>query len=273
MIKTKRFRRGVSGRHSAWIKGLGRPLRLSLLMLLLAGPASAADFATEWPALTAKIEEAVANDRIDDLRALRVSCLKLLTTPLEKPQQVLVRYGVAYIGWRLAFQPPVPDKEVDDLLKDALTHLEAALKVDDKFAEGHLLQSAVYSAQIAKAPMKGMTLGGRAGDALDRAAALAPENPRVVLQQGMSAFHTPAMFGGSKSRAEQLLRRSTELFAKEPATAAWPNWGRFDAHAWLGQLLAEKGDKIGARAEYDQALKVAPASGWVRYVLIPALGR
>jgi len=37
--------------------------------------------------------------------------------------------------------------------------------------------------------------------------------------------------------------------------------------------LARKGDRIGARAEYDTALALAPSSGWVAHVLLPALER
>jgi hypothetical protein len=79
------------------------------------------------------------------------------------------------------------------------------------------------------------------------------------------------MFGGGMDKAEQLLRRSLERFAVEPRDKPWPNWGRFDAHVWLGRALLERGDRAGARAEYDKAREVAPNSGWLRYVLIPAL--
>jgi Flp pilus assembly protein TadD len=41
----------------------------------------------------------------------------------------------------------------------------------------------------------------------------------------------------------------------------------------LGQVLARYGDRSGARAEYDKALALAPNSGWIRQVLLPALDR
>jgi Flp pilus assembly protein TadD len=118
-----------------------------------------------------------------------------------------------------------------------------------------------------------MTLGPRASSSIDRAVALEPENPRIVLQQGVSAFHTPGMFGGGADKAERLLRRCVELFAREPRDKAWPNWGRADAHAWLGQVRAKRGDRGAARAEYERALAIAPEFGWVRYVLLPALDK
>jgi len=57
------------------------------------------------------------------------------------------------------------------------------------------------------------------------------------------------------------------LFEKEPASKAWPSWGRFDAHLWLGQLLAERGDAAGARTAYAAALSLAPNSARVKGML------
>ena len=81
------------------------------------------------------------------------------------------------------------------------------------------------------------------------------------------------MFGGSEKDAEDLLRKAIARFGTEPENKPFPNWGRFDAHAWLGQVLAKRGDKQGARAEYARALEIAPQSGWVKYVLLPALDK
>ena len=114
-------------------------------------------------------------------------------------------------------------------------------------------------------------LGVRASGALDHAEVAAPDNPRVPLLQGISAFHRPVRFGGGLDRAEGLLRRSLDLFSREPPDKPWPNWGRFDAHVWLGQTLARQSDPAGARAQYDAALSLAPDSGWVKFVLLPAL--
>ena len=84
-------------------------------------------------------------------------------------------------------------------------------------------------------------------------------------------MNSPPAFGGGIDRAARLLRESLDLFAQEASAPDWPHWGQFDAHAWLGQTLARQGDRDGARAEYDAALRLAPDSGWVRYVLLPAL--
>lgn len=135
------------------------------------------------------------------------------------------------------------------------------------------LVGTIYGQQAGRSMMRAIVLGPRSMGALERAAEVESANPRVLLLQGMTALHTPSAFGGSRDKAEHLLRRSLDEFSREPRTKAWPNWGRFDAHAWLGQVLRRKGDLDGARAEYQKALAIAPESPWLRTVLLPALER
>jgi tetratricopeptide (TPR) repeat protein len=72
-------------------------------------------------------------------------------------------------------------------------------------------------------------------------------------------------------KAEQALREALELFALEPADKPWPNWGRLDALARLGQVLADQDRGEEARAFYQLALEQAPDFVWVRDELLPAL--
>jgi tetratricopeptide (TPR) repeat protein len=237
------------------------------------GSSSLADGASQdedWKKLTARIEHAVLNDDAATLKLCRAEALRMQTAP-GGHSRALVAYAVAYVGWRLAFSPSVPQAEQDALLDEAENQLKAALKIDPKSAEAFALLSGVYGAKIAHSPMRGILLGPRSNGAIENAVTLAPDNPRVLLSKGIGKFNTPAMFGGSDTEAESLIRRALGAFDTEPIDKAWPNWGRFDAHAWLGQILANRGDKGGARAEYEKALAIAPKSGWVRYVLLPAL--
>jgi tetratricopeptide (TPR) repeat protein len=224
-----------------------------------------------WADLSARLQRAATSDSPTELRTLRADLLRASTKPAGREADALAHYGIAYLASRMAFLQGVPNKERDDLLADGVQRLQAVLKANPRDVEAHVLLGALYGSQIARSPIRGMTLGRSANDELERAATLAPDNPRLHLQQGISFFNTPAMFGGSTDKAERSLRRSIELFQREPADRPWPNWGRLDAHAWRGQVLLEKGDRGGARAEYDKALAIAPQSGWVRYSLLPAL--
>ena len=223
-----------------------------------------------WAKLTARIDQAVLADDAATLKSSRAESLRLQTAP-GGDTRALVAYAVAYVDWRLSFSPAVPKGEQDGLLDEAETQLKNAIKIDAKFAEAHALLSGVYGSKIAKSSIRGIVLGPRSSSAIGTAVQLEPNNPRVLLSQGIGKFNTPGMFGGSETEAEALLRRALAAFQQEPAGKPWPTWGRFDTHAWLGQILAKRGDKTGARTAYEQALAIAPNSGWVRYVLLPAV--
>jgi tetratricopeptide (TPR) repeat protein len=231
-------------------------------------PSAGAPFADEWPRIVADFERSVLEGDTAGLRRGVEAC-KRWRQMAPPAQQPLVHYAVAYNAWRLVHMREVKPAEREALLEEAVKSLQEAIRLDPRFAEAKALLAGVYGAQMADSPMSGMTLGPRAGSLRREALAAEPNNPRVVLQEGLSAFHTPPMFGGSLEKAETSLRRALALFAQEPVSRPWPNWGRFDAHVWLGQALAKKGDRVGARAEYEAALRVAPRSEWVLRVLLP----
>jgi hypothetical protein len=91
------------------------------------------------------------------------------------------------------------------------------------------------------------------------------------MMAGAGLFHTPEEYGGGAAAAEPLLRRSVQSFAAEPQQRPWPNWGRYDAHVWLGEVLEKIGRRDAARGEYEEALKLAPQSAYVRVILLPRL--
>src|SRR4030095_8049783 len=226
-----------------------------------------------WAAVAGRVERAALSGSTQELREIRGQLiLELPQSPGERPEP-LGQYAIAYAGWRMATLPDVPKSEQDDLLDDAADRLEAILKTSPKHAEALAPVGTIYGQQAGRSMMRAIVLGPRSMGALERAAEVESANPRVLLLQAITALHTPSAFGGIRDKAEHLLRRSLDEFSREPRTKAWPNWGRFDAHAWLGQLLRRKGDLDGARAEYQKALAIAPDSPWLRTVLLPALER
>ncbi len=223
----------------------------------------------EWTTLVTSLEHAVEADNTTTVKDQRVALLRMLAAGPTSERAVLIRYTIAYADWKMAFVPTLSPKEQSDYVAEGVQYLKAALAAKPNFAEGLALMTGLYGAQIAKNPDLGMTLGPESEDLLQRALSLEPSNPRVLLMRGADIFHTPPEYGGSVKEAEVLYRRALDAFAKEAASKPWPNWGRFDAHVLLGQLLAGRGDKAGARAEYEAALVIAPDSGYVRYNLLP----
>jgi hypothetical protein len=229
--------------------------------------------ADDWSATIAGIERAAIEGSATSLKHGREDLLRRASALSVGNHAPLVQYAIAYTAWRMASLSAVPGGERNAVLDDGVERLQTEVNANPRDAEALALLGGLYALQIGRAPLKAIVLGSRVSGTLDRAAELAPTNPRVALQAGISAFHTPAAFGGGTGKAERLLRHSVQLFAQEPLDQPWPNWGRVDAHAWLGQVLARKGDRTAARAEYDTALALAPNSGWVKNVLVPALER
>jgi tetratricopeptide (TPR) repeat protein len=109
-------------------------------------------------------------------------------------------------------------------------------------------------------------------NALSKAKALAPNNPRVLFFNGVSLVTTPEMFGGDLATGVDLLAKSVAEYDRE-ATQAKAHWGKAEALAWLGIGRQKQGDIDGAKKAWEQALAVEPQYGWVKYVLLPGLNK
>lgn len=235
------------------------------LTVLLAGAAPSAE-----PAWTGQLERAVAVGSLPSLQAMRIQLLQdMESAGVPDGGQ---RYLLAYLNWRIQqnLDPEKDRKQRDRLLKEAQKGLKKLLKTDPGNAEALALRGSVLGERI-HGFFRGMFLGPKASKSLRRAAEIAPENPRVALQRGIGWYFTPKAFGGGMEAAEAKLRRALELFRHEDESAPWPNWGRVDAFAWLGRLLAEKGEVSQARDLYEQALAIDPEHAWIRDELLPAL--
>ena len=157
-------------------------------------------------------------------------------------------------------------------LKAAVEHLQKATKIDPQAAEAYALLSSAYGRQIGLSPIKGMVLGRRAQQALQKATQLAPDNPRVALCMAIRDFNTPGMLGGSKEKGLQGFQRAAELFAQEePTNPIRPAWGHSRTYAWLGLAHQDRGELAQARAAFAKALAINPDFSWVKNVLLPEL--
>ena len=157
-----------------------------------------------------------------------------------------------------------------------LERADSVLELSAKHAaipETHALRSSVLGMMIGSNPIKGMTLGPKSNDQMERALELGPNNPRVWMIRGIGAFNTPGIFGGGMDKAETYLKKAIELFASDKPVSPAPSWGANEAHAWLGQVYARDDRKELARAEYLKALAIEPNDQWVRMGLLPGLDK
>lgn len=237
-------------------------LKLMVLMAVAGGD-------VDSPAFYLRLEQAVVRASLPGLEQARAD---LLAAEAERPTPQR-SYTLAYTNWRMVSVLPQERRaERIPLLREAEKALRSVTAAEPSNAEAHALLGSVMGRLIGFQTALGPILGPAAAEE-HRLAERHDEgrSPRLPLLRGIRAFVVPPEHGGSLQRAEAELRRAQELFAEEPADKAWPHWGRLDTQAWLGQVLARKGDTEGARAAYRRALEMAPDYAFVRKVLLPAL--
>ena len=184
-------------------------------------------------------------------------------------QQARDDYQFAYAQYRLAVTASVRADEA--VLKpaliaavDRLEQLVASEPAPTLKAEALALLALTRGMQAGYYPIKGMYYGQQSGKALDAATALQPQNPRVTLAAAILAYQTPTLFGGDKKAALSHANAAISAFAAPCQDICW---GEAEAYVWRGLAKKEAGDLSGAKADWQQALQLAPDYGWGKKLL------
>lgn len=241
------------------------------LVILAAVPALAAD-----PAVLAEARAAAYAAQYDSVGALVAAHEHLAALSAAHPDSPELHYWVAYVDYRLIPRMVSRDKkQADRYCEDGVRHLDQALSRDPKNAECLALKCGVMGLSIMVSPMRGMTVGGDIEELEGRAKALAPDNPRIALMEGINTLNKPGFVGGGAKKAMPELERAIALFdaLNAPADSTAIDWGHDDAYTWAGRAAAKLKQTDEARAYYQKALEINPDNGWVRYVLLPALDK
>ena len=180
----------------------------------------------------------------------------------------------AYLDWRLGslYMGFGNEKAADASLKRGQTALESLLEDTPTHAEAWALLSATIGMRIGIAPVsRGIRYGATTNSAMNKAVALAPNNPRVLLLDAIGKLNKPSMFGGNKTAAVDGLNRSLEVFA---ATGTGDyHWGEADAYVWRGLALQRAGENDAATADFERALAIEPDYTWAEQLRSNAGGQ
>ncbi len=183
----------------------------------------------------------------------------------------LAKYYFAYTDYNLAVYF-MQTKEAEQFRKFSDSSekiLQELINENGSDAETVSLLGALYGIQVAMNPGLGASLGSQNIALTSEALGIAPDNPRALLQKGISKFNSPEFVGGGKEKALQYFTQSVEVFENQVGEETDIDWGYIDALAWLGIAHSGLGDFISAITVYKKALDVEPDFAWIKYELLP----
>lgn len=128
--------------------------------------------------------------------------------------------------------------KVDPIANKAEALLNKAETLQKENSEIFVVRKMIASLRMMADPMtRYMTYGPQAAQALQKARALNPENPRVFLLEAQDKYFTPEQFGGSKTEAKKLFEQALQKYdVFKPASPLEPVWGRSMAEYFLNQI-------------------------------------
>ncbi len=181
-------------------------------------------------------------------------------------------YYAGLANWRLAqlsvLHPTGRTSSVGAFTEHCTRALDAALEQQPGFADALAVRAMCAASALAGGGMHVPFAGHGPRKDLDRALALAPKNPRVMLADALADYEFSSVLDGSKERALPKLRRAVAAFeAERGGTEVLPGWGASEAYYYLGRDLLEHGDPVGARDALEHALLLAPEYAQARQLM------
>jgi len=149
-------------------------------------------------------------------------------------------YIQALAHYRLAILAGQDRTEVSRQVNPAIDLLVGKLaETRTGLADERALLSAVYGLKIASNFLSAIRLGPKSSAAAAAALEEAPDNPRVLLLDGVRLFSTPARFGGDRALAMRRFQAAI-IYFEDPADTSC--WGLGDAYYWSARAFLANGN-------------------------------
>jgi hypothetical protein len=118
--------------------------------------------------------------------------------------------------------------EAQELAKTALTEIKAAQKIAPMETELMVLEAFTYQLQLIENAMtNGQKYAPMIFEALGKAEAINPENPRIYSIRGEFTLNMPEFYGGGVAKATPDIKKAIEKFETfKPVSPVHPNWGK-----------------------------------------------
>jgi tetratricopeptide (TPR) repeat protein len=153
----------------------------------------------------------------------------------------------------------IEDRQEDKLFKQAaeegVAAAEKAVALNPKSSEAHQLLGDLLNQLIPHVYGGGMRYGKRAEDEMDKAIELDPRNVNAYVSRAISYYYTPESFGGSKTKAIEMLKKAVEINPQDDSP-----------HIWLAMFYLDADRKKEALDEILLARKIDPDRAFTNYV-------
>lgn len=139
--------------------------------------------------------------------------------------------------------------------EEGVAAAEKAVELNPKSSAARHLLGDLLNQLIPHVYGGGMRYGKRASDEMDKAIELDPKNVDAYVSRAINYYYTPEGFGGSKTKAVEMLKRSVEIDPQADSP-----------HIWLALFYMDANQKKEALSEILLARKANPDRVFTNFV-------
>ncbi len=177
--------------------------------------------------------------------------------------------ALAQLGLLSATMRDKDEDLFDEYIDDTEQNLDKLIEKNKTWGEPKAVLGAITGLKIAYSPIKGMFLGPKSQELLEKAIKESPSSPLTWKLYGNSKLQTPEAYGGDIKEAIKAYEKAIALFESDTTSLPF-NWLYLDTLAFLGQAFTKDGQRSKAIAIYEKALTVEPNFSWVKLALLPS---
>lgn len=262
----KLFKKLINKKEKAMKSKISILVILMFLMLLNLKSYADADF--DKAMLKAKKHLKEAMDKMDETKIVKSRGEFERILQLKKDMW-LVNYYIALADYGLSMNAGITEKK-DNIRKyteSGINLINKSIDENPEFADSFVLLEILNFNrwQYEQEKMQEIISATQSADAF--AMKLDPNNPRLILTNGISHFYTPEAFGGGVKIAIPEFEKAIELFkSRKEKKEIYPDWGIDMAMGYMALSLMKRdddGDMKKAKTLMDEALKMNPDSGFI----------